>query len=310
MGSETIFPLEKASRILVTGASGLLGRALVLRLRRDYPSAQVIGLARKPVSGLCGESILLDMTDVGKLCDVVPSVDVVFHLAANIPRPPLGDQSQLLWDNLRLAEAVRAACLKWQPQRLINASSISVYHIDGSTSLKEDQLPAPDSHYGIGKLAGEHLLALSGIAKLGVVSLRMSSLYGPGMASLSVLPIFMERARQGQALCLYGKGERTQDFLHVDDACTGMIRAAESARPGSYNLACGIDVSMVELAHTVAALPGWRVDVRHLDRIDHSPSVRVDISLAKQAFGYQGGRTLAEGLAEMQARLDELSEKE
>jgi UDP-glucose 4-epimerase len=198
---------------------------------------------------------------------------------------------------VRLAESLFLACLKWKPKCVINASSISVYPIGATPLLKEDVPPAPSSDYAIGKLAAEHVLSLARSTGARVTSLRLSSLYGPGQPANSVLPLFVARAKAGQPLTLFGNGQRTQDFLHLDDACKGLILAAESTNEGVYNLGSGIATPMAELARIVTSQPEWGVPIQQDPRPDPSPSVRLDVSKAQRDLGFQPSVTLESGLA-------------
>src|SRR5262249_36989077 len=153
------------------------------------------------------------------------------------------------------------ACQHWRPSRVVYVSSISVYPMGAAPVLHEDLVPKPNTHYGAAKLAGEHLMALAASTQTAVMSLRASSLYGPGQAAGTVLPLFIENAAAGRPIQLVAAGARTQDFLHVADAARGIVDAAASQATGVYNLASGVATSMVELARIVTALPGWNVEI-------------------------------------------------
>jgi nucleoside-diphosphate-sugar epimerase len=164
-------------------------------------------------------------------------------------------------------------------------------------------VPRPDTLYGAAKLAGEHLAALAASTGTAVASLRLSSLYGPGQAPGTVLPLFIACAAAGKPIGLVAGGTRTQDFLHVADAALAIVDAAASPATGVYNVASGAATSMRELARLITALPGWTVDIIDRGGIEQSPSVKVDISRARRDWGYAPGIPLAEGIGSYHASL-------
>jgi UDP-glucose 4-epimerase len=169
--------------------------------------------------------------------------------------------------------------------------------------LHENLVPRPNTRYGAAKLAGEHLVALAASTRTAVISLRTSSLYGPGQAAGTVLPLFIENAAAGRPIHLIAAGARTQDFLHVADAARGIVDAAGSQATGVYNLASGVSTSMVELARIVTALPGWNVEIIDRGGLERSPSVEVDISKARREWGYAPNITLTKGIGSYHASL-------
>ena len=283
----------RPKRVLVTGARGFLGRAVVRAARRGFSDADIDTLGgRRDQDG--GDLMLPDTWR-----RLNGGYDLVFHLAAAIPREISGPDDKTAYAiNVAMAERLLEACEHWQPAKIVYASSISVYPPGAASVLHEDLVPNTKSRYGVSKLIGEHLLAMADDLGTDVVRLRMSSLYGPGQFPGTVLPMFLGRALSGEPITIFDGGARTQDFLYVTDAAEGFIQAAKRAQSGVYNLGSGDPVSMRALAQAIKAQPGLEsTSICSLDRADPEPSVRLDTSRAAREFGFKPRIALSEGLA-------------
>jgi UDP-glucose 4-epimerase len=293
------------SRVLVTGARGFLGRQLVSELHHRFPAVDVVAVSRRPPHADRHPGPVLDLCKAEAWRQLDGRYDWIIHLAARIPSSG-GDplhEAALYEANVKPTLHLVEACRAWQPARLIYVSSIAVYPMGAAPVLHEDLVPNPDTWYGTAKLAGEHLVALAASSSTGVVSLRPSSIYGPGQAAGTVLPLFMDNAVGGRAIGLVAGGARTQDFVHVADAARGIVDAAASEATGTYNLAAGTATSMLELARAIAALPGCNVEIIDRGGVERAPAVKVDITKARREWGYAPSITLAKGIGSYHASL-------
>ena len=111
------------------------------------------------------------------------------------------------------------ACVGRPLERLVYASSSSVYGDDVAMPMREDALPQPVSPYGVTKLAAEQLCYLY-LVNYGVptVSLRYFTVYGPRQRPDMGFHKFLRAAARGEPITVYGDGEQTRDFTFVDDA--------------------------------------------------------------------------------------------
>ncbi|HEU5267311.1 MAG TPA: NAD-dependent epimerase/dehydratase family protein, partial [Jatrophihabitans sp.] len=156
-----------------------------------------------------------------RTADLAPLLDgaeVVFHLAG---QPGV----RLSWSagfvdyvghnvlaTQRLLEAARAT----RPQRIVYASSSSVYGNAPAYPTTEDDLPRPHSPYGVTKLAGEHLCGLYAANwGLATVALRYFTVYGPWQRPDMGMHRFFTAVREGRPLPVFGDGEQTRDFTFV-----------------------------------------------------------------------------------------------
>ncbi len=218
---------------LVTGAAGFIGSHLCERLLDE--GHRVIGLDAftdyYPRTVKESNAALLrarpgfrlveaDLTrlDLGPL---VAEADYIFHQAGQPGvRASWGkDFDVYVACNIRatqcLLEAARGSS---RLQRLVFASSSSVYGQAQDLPLREDSLPRPHSPYGVTKLAAEHLCALyhanHGVP---VVALRYFTVYGPRQRPDMGFHRFIEAALQDRPIAVYGDGEQTRDFTYVAD---------------------------------------------------------------------------------------------
>jgi UDP-glucose 4-epimerase len=282
--------MKKHASILVTGATGLLGRNLRALLEKSCPEATIVG---------AGPSSTGDLSDRRNWLELGGPFDLVFHLAAKLPAPDVSGP-----DLYRLNTAMSIACLEsceaWGTTSLVYSSSIAVYPMGAAPTLHEGLQPRPTDFYGASKLAGEHLLSLIASATTTVVNLRFSSIYGPGPSpalSSTVLYAMVQAVRQGRYPKVHGNGTRTQDFLHVADAARACLLASESGDSGTFNIGSGAATSMLELAQTVLAVHGKpNQRVAFVPNAPEGESVALDVSKARTELNFAPRVDIESGL--------------
>ena len=193
------------------------------------------------------------------------------------------------------------ACVGKPLQRLVYASSSSVYGDAVAIPMREDAVPHPLSPYGVTKLAAEHLCHLYS-ANHGVpaTSVRYFTVYGPRQRPDMAFNRFLKAALRGDPITVFGDGGQTRDFTFVADAVAGTIAAGERGVPGrAYNLGGGSRVSLNEVLDIVGRVTGQPL---HIER---GPAQKGDVrdtyadtSLARTDLGFQPTVSLADGLAE------------
>jgi nucleoside-diphosphate-sugar epimerase len=300
---------------LVTGAAGFIGSHLGERLLRE--GHRVIGLdaftdyypravKEANLAGLRGESgfrfVELDLSraDLGP---VAAEVDFIFHQAGQPGvRASWGKEfDQYLSHNIRatqlLLEAVKGSA---RLQRLVFASSSSVYGQTEDLPLREDSLPRPYSPYGVTKLAAEQLCSLYH-ANHGVpmVALRYFTVYGPRQRPDMGFHKFIQAALEDRPIVVYGDGEQTRDFTYVADAVEANWLALGSRAIGQvFNIGGGSRSSVNQFLASLEEILGkpirreWRPpqpgDVRH---------TWADTTRAWEVLGFSPRISLREGLA-------------
>ncbi len=185
-------------------------------------------------------------------------------------------------------------------ERVVFASSSSVYGDAERMPTVETDRPRPYSPYGVTKLAGEHL-ALLYARNFGVpaVALRYFTVYGPRQRPDMAFHRFIRALLAGDPVTVYGDGEQTRDFTFVADAVAANLAAAERGVPGTaYNVGGGSRVSVNDVLARLARLAGKPL---RLDRRPPQPGdprdTGADIALAGRDLGWRPHVTLDEGLA-------------
>ena len=119
-------------------------------------------------------------------------------------------------------------------ERLVYASSSSVYGDRVQIPMTEDALPQPVSPYGVTKLAAEQLCYLYFASyKVPTVSLRYFTVYGPRQRPDMGFHRFLRAALSGQPITVFGDGDQTRDFTFVGDAVEANLLAATRGTPGA-----------------------------------------------------------------------------
>lgn len=290
-----------AMQALVTGAAGFIGSTLVDHLLAEghavrgvdcfvpfYPEADKRANVAGALASPAFELVEADLrgADLAALLD---GVDVVFHLAAQAGvrtswAEGFEDYVSLnVLATQRLLEACRGRAL----DRLVYASSSSVYGQAARYPTDEGDLPAPHSPYGVTKLAGEHLCSLYG-ANHGVptVSLRYFTVYGPRQRPDMALHRLVEHGLAGTAFPLYGDGRQQREFTFVDDVVRATALAATADVPAGavVNVAGGSETLLSELIDLVGETLGRPV------ALDRRPAAAGDV--ARTGGATERARTL------------------
>jgi nucleoside-diphosphate-sugar epimerase len=251
-----------SERVLVTGASGFTGRHLCDRLRTS--GHRVFGLTQEPVYG--AEQWQAELTDGAALASLVREAapTVVVHLAA-ISHPRHADTAEIYRTNLggtlALLEALAQAVRK--PDRVLLASSATVYADPGPEAITESSAIAPTTHYAVSKLAMEEMAKLFA-AQLPLVVVRPFNYTGPGQREPFVVPKIVRHFAERAAVIELGNVDVVRDFQDVRTVADIYARllAAPGATGRTFNICSGRGVSVRAIVDTLTELTGHRIEVR------------------------------------------------
>ena len=226
----------------------------------------------------------------------------VFHLAAQPGvRASWGEEfATYVQQNVLATQRVLERYKDAGVERVVVASSSSVYGDAERMPTREDDLPRPYSPYGVTKLAAEHL-ALLYARNFGVpaVAMRYFTVYGPRQRPDMGFSRFIRALLAGEAITLYGDGEQTRDFTFVADAVAANLAAAERGVAGTaYNVGGGSRVSVNDVLARLARL-SERTPI--LERCPPQPGdprdTGADIARARTDLGWAPTVALDDGLA-------------
>jgi nucleoside-diphosphate-sugar epimerase len=215
-------------KALVTGASGFIGRRLVMKLaRRGHETACLVRPTSRtaPLRDLPVEFVTGDLGDAASLVHAVKGRDHIFHLAGVIQAV---DETAFEAANIQGTRNLVDACLRAAPgvERLVFVSSIAAAgpSREGKASTEDDE-PRPISAYGRSKLAAEGIV-LQAETGMPVTIIRPPNVLGPGSKEIE-RAIGLLRKRLLPAL---GDGRPRTSLVDVDDLVEALLLAAEDPR--------------------------------------------------------------------------------
>ncbi|GAC1568833.1 MAG: NAD-dependent epimerase/dehydratase family protein [Ktedonobacteraceae bacterium] len=248
--------------ILVTGATGFLGSALVTELVKREQPVRVLARDESKARAQFGDAVEVvvgEITDAPQVQRAVTGATVIYHFAGRLYHP--GTPAELYYrTHVEGTRILLDACKRRQKeqsqlQRFVHCSTSGVYGVTGKTPAAEDAPFAPTNPYEETKLQGE-LLALKAYEEHGLpVSVaRPGLVYGPGDMHLLA---FFSSIKKGWP-CLIDGGKALIHPIYIDDMTAAFLLCAErpQATGHSYNIAGDRTVTFRELASAIAAALG------------------------------------------------------
>ena len=292
--------------IIVTGGSGFIGSHLCNLLSERGHRVQIIDLSPPPM-GVDAEFIRASVLDVARLSRLMKGADAVVHLAALVDvaasvSDPFADFEVNALGTVNVLEAARQAGV----QKVAYASSAAVYGNPVELPVSESHLASPLSPYGLSKLTAEkYVLLYNELYGMENTALRLFNVYGEGQNANSpysgVITKFSDAIAEGKQPIIYGDGEQTRDFVHVDDVAGAFALALDSHGSATpMNIASGTEVTVLDLLEKMCSLAGKTPTPEFLpERKGEIRRSVADISLARKRLGYCPKMELEQGLGEL-----------
>ncbi len=288
-------------RALVTGGAGFLGSFLVERLRDRGDEVFVPRRA---------DYDLTRWDDAERLFEAARP-ELCFHLAAEVGGigANRANPGRYWFANLTMGTNVLELSRLHGVKKLLVAGTVCAYPKFTPTPFREDDLwngypEETNAPYGVAKksvLVGAQ--AYREQYGLDSVYLLPANLYGPrdnfDLETSHVVPALIRKMTEGtDRVVLWGDGSPTREFLYVEDAADAFVRAAEvysGAEP--LNIGTGLEISIGELATTIAELTGFEGEIVWDDSMPNGqPRRRLDTTRAESLLGWRAQTPLRDGL--------------
>ncbi|HET6286011.1 MAG TPA: NAD-dependent epimerase/dehydratase family protein [Amycolatopsis sp.] len=229
----------------------------------------------------------------------------VIHFATVSINKSVADPHESIDINMVGNHNVFAAAADEGVERLVFASTASVYGDPKRLPMHEDDELKPLTPYCISKRAGEDMLGFYERTKgLSWNALRFFNVYGPGQKIeayyTSVINHFIQRLRAGQPPIIDGRGDQSMDFVHVTDLARAVVAALESAQGCvPINIGTGIDTSIATLAKILIDAVGVDVEPLFNERDVLVSRRAADITRAREILGWEPKISVEEGMYEL-----------
>lgn len=296
----------KNKRILVTGGAGFLGSFLVEKLRGRGVREENIRIPRSKAT---------DLRRWENCVEAVKGVDIIIHLAARVGGIGFNQvyPASLFYDNAIMGIQMMEAARQEAVEKFVAVGTVCAYPKFTEVPFKEEDLwngypEETNAPYGLAK---KMLLVQSQAYRrqygFNAIFLLPVNLHGPGdnfdLESSHVIPAlirkFTEAVRDNRReVEVWGTGEVSREFLYVEDAAEAIVLATERYnKPEPVNIGAGFEIKIKDLVKLIAELTGFSGEIRwDRDKPDGQPRRRLDVSRAKQEFGFEAKVDFREGL--------------
>lgn len=293
-------------KVLVTGGAGFIGSHIAEYFAEAGHTVRILdnlitGFRKNIPQYKNIEFIEGDISDSSLVEKAVTGMDYVFHEAALVSVPLSCEiPAEAFRINTLGTLNVLQACVKAGVEKFVTASSAAVYGNNPILPKKEEMYPEPSSPYAISKLDTEYLARMFYEAHgLRTTCLRYFNVYGPRQDPKSpyaaVIPIFLERAKAGKDLIIYGDGLQSRDFVHVKDVVRANVASLDCGDGQVFNVAMGKSVTVRQLAENIIELTDSSSKIVHAEpRAGDVKDSKADVS--KISGWWKGEIELQEGL--------------
>lgn len=273
--------------ILVTGATGFLGKRLCEILHRDGKAVFPLSSANGDIAGT-------------EWWATVPkdNIEHVFHCAGQtfVPRS---------WSDplnfIRVNSLGTGSVLEFCRDRKIPVTYVSayVYGSEVKNPISEESVPHPNNPYALSKRFGEELCEFYAASfSLDISIVRPFNIFGPGQDETFLIPYILKQVMQGQEIRVKDLLPR-RDYIYVDDVISCLSRTIGKKGFNIYNAGTGVSTSVQELIEQVQAIAGTKLPVisENIVRSNEISDTVADITKAKELLNWKPLFTLKDGIS-------------
>jgi UDP-glucose 4-epimerase len=302
-----------SSRVLITGAGGFIGSHTTELLVSSgfevsalchYNNVQSTGWLDSSSTNNNFHIVFSDITDSGRMDELISEHDLVIHFAAMIAIPysyvaPRSYLSTNIEGTFNILEAVRR-----HKKRLINISTSEVYGTPKVLPITEMNTIQPQSPYAASKVAADALCnSFIDSYDLDISIIRPFNTYGPRQSQRALIPTILTQLAGGNKLISLGNLDTQRDFTYVGDTALAIKLAVESQeiRGKTIHLGTGLTISVQDLVGLIGKVVGTEIEIKvdHLRQRPPASEVEIlqsDPSYAKKILGWEYKVSLEEGI--------------
>jgi UDP-glucuronate 4-epimerase len=293
--------LQDETKILVTGANGLIGNSICdLLSKGDRP---FIAVYRRPYKeNNRWKSVVADILN-GGLNSITDVIGTVFHCAALIPDAKTGFESCAA-TNLVIDTEINKFVAERKVKKLVFASTTSIYGISAEP-ISEETIPKIGNAYARGKLVSEEMFL--SLPEVATYCLRINAPYGAHQKHETVLSSFIQNGLASEDIHYHGTGSRCQDFTNAADIAAAFLACdASSGGSGIYNISLGQPISMKELGKLVLNVIGIsksKVLASGLPDPQEIHRAIFDVEKSRKQLRWSAKMSLKEGISDWVSKL-------
>jgi UDP-glucose 4-epimerase len=308
-------------RILVTGGAGFIGGHLAERFVADghdvivldnfdpFYDTQIKDHTVKTCRECANEGegsyrlVEGDVRNADLVTNLVKEADYVYHQAAQAGvRPSVENPRKYDEVNVDGTLNVLDAARENDIDRVVLASSSSVYGKPEYLPYDESHPTTPVSPYGASKLAAErYTCAYSEVYDLPAVALRYFTVYGPRMRPNMAISNFVSRCLNDEPPVVYGDGTQTRDFTFIEDVIKAnvMLLSEDAVDGEAVNIGSSDNIEILTLAEEIRDQLAPGLEIEFSDRHDaDAEHTHADNTKASELLGYEPNQTIREGVTE------------
>jgi UDP-glucuronate 4-epimerase len=305
-------------KIIVTGGAGFIGSHVVSSLLSEGHEVTIIddfndfydpSIKRSNIASFPSsvDVVEIDLRNGAAVLGVFEKVepDAVVHLAARAGvRPSIADPKLYIDTNITGTFHVLEAARRSGCQKIIFASSSSVYGLSKTVPFRED-LPILQtlSPYAATKIAGEQLCGnYVNLHGMRIACLRFFTVYGPGQRPDLAIHSFTDSIENGRPIQQFGDGSTRRDYTYIDDIVQGVLGAlsyvdGEGALFEIFNLGENETTTLAKLIAAIEKALGKKAVIERLsEQKGDMPLTAADITKARTLLGYSPNTPIREGI--------------
>ena len=306
----------KNKNILITGAAGFIGSNLLEKLLNEDNFILIIDNFNDYYSGKEEQLYkILENYSFKKDYDIIKGdlinktifqvinydIDIIFHLAAQASvLYSIDNAIEISNNNINSTVNVYEYALNQDVEKIIYASSSSVYGNPLYTPVDEDHPKNPISPYAVSKLCGEiYANYYYRQYHLPVIILRFYTVYGPRGRPDMAIRKFFDLINKNKEIIIYGDGEQLRDFIYVSDIVNGLILAAENKESNGeiFNLGNSNPISINDLVDKIYNIFNKPKKVKYVDKQQGDVDITFSkIEKAKEILNYYPKISIDKGL--------------